>query len=190
MVNIKNIMKSNTANKTKILSTETVLKSKYFYVDKVAIERGGKTFTKEIIRRIPAVIILPINEFDEIYLVSQFRDSVQEVLLETVAGHIEKGDTPLESAKKELQEETGLTAKNWKQIGTFYVSANMDAVVHIFYATDLTEGEQNLDFDEDIEVVKVPFSEALRKVANGEIHVSNNIAAILLLDKLKREGKA
>ncbi len=47
---------------------------------------------------------------------------MQEVLLETVAGHMEKGDTPLQAAKKELQQETGLTAKTWKQLSTFYVA--------------------------------------------------------------------
>jgi len=182
-------MKSTTDVKSKILSKETILKSRYFQIDKVVIARNNKTFTKEIIRKTPAVIILPINDLDEIYLVSQFRDSMQEVLLETVAGHIEEGNTPLEGAKKELQEETGLTAKTWKKIGTFYVSANVDAVIHIFYATDLTEGKQNQDFDEDIEVVKIPFLDALRKIENGEICVSPNAAALLLLDKLKREGK-
>ena len=176
-------------SKSKILSSKNVFKSRYYRIDKEEIERDGKVFTKDILKRTPTVIILPINEKDEIYLVSQYRDSMQKELLEVVAGHIEDSDTPLEAAKKELKEEAGLTAQDWKQISTFHVSANMDAVVHIFYARDLTEGVQELEEDEDIEMVKLPFSEALLKIESGEISVSSNIAAILLFDKLRREGK-
>ncbi len=183
-------MKSNTGNKSKILSRETAFKSKYFQVDKVTIERGGRKFTKDILSRTPTVIILPVNSKDEIYLVSQYRDSMQERLLEVVAGHMEKGELPLEAAKKELHEETGLTAKTWKQLSTFYVSANMDAIVHIFYATDLTEGKQDLDEDEDIEIVKIPFVKALEKIDTGGIRVSSNIASLLLLDRWRKEAES
>ncbi|HUQ85154.1 MAG TPA: NUDIX hydrolase [Candidatus Limnocylindrales bacterium] len=181
-------MKNNTVNKSKIISSQSAFKSKYFEIDKVTIERNGKKFTKDILSRTPTVIILPVNAKDEIYLVSQFRDSMQERLLEVVAGHMEVGETPLIAAKKELHEETGLTAKTWKQLSTFYVSANMNAVVHIFYATDLTEGKQSLDEDEDIEIVKLPFEEALKKIDKYEIKVSSNIASLLLLDRWRREA--
>jgi ADP-ribose pyrophosphatase len=181
-------MKSNTDPNSKITSSETAFKSKYFQVDKVTIERDGKTFTKDILRRTPVVLILPINEKDEIYLVSQFRDSMQERLTEVVAGHIEEGQTPLEAAKAELKEEAGLTAKTWKQLTSFYVSANMDAVVHVFFATDLTEGAQELNEDEEIEIIKVPFRKALEKIDSGEIRVSSNIASLLLLDRWRRQA--
>ncbi|HVF69357.1 MAG TPA: NUDIX hydrolase [Xanthomonadales bacterium] len=181
-------MKSNTDNNTKIISTNPAFKSKYFQVDKVTIDRNGKIITKDILSRTPTVIILPISAKDEIYLVSQFRDSYQEVLLETVAGHIEEGDTPLESAKKELQQETGLIAKTWKHISTIHTSANINDNIHIFYAEDLTEGSQNLDEDEDIEVVKMPFEKALKMIDTGEIRVSSNIASLLLLDRWRREA--
>lgn len=181
-------MNNNTEPKTKITSKQTVFKSKYFKIDRAVIQRDGKTFTKDILSRTPTVIVLPVNAQSEIYLVSQYRDSMQKTLLETVAGHIEKGDTPLESAKKELKEEVGLTAKTWKQIGTFYVSANMNAIVHIFYATDLTEGIQNLDDDENIKVIKIPFKEALLRIETGEICVSSNVASLLFLDKCRRKG--
>ena len=181
-------MKNNTDNKSKIISEETVFKSRYFQIDKVTVERDGKKITKDILRRTPTVIILPVNSEGEIYLVSQFRDSMQERLLEAVAGHMEEGETPLEAAKKELKEETGLSAKTWKQLSTFYVSANMDAYVHIFYATDLEEGKQDLDEDEDIKIVKLAFEKALKKIDTGEIRVSSNIASLLLLDRWRREA--
>lgn len=182
-------MNSNTDINSKIIDRKTVFQSRYFKVEKATIERDGKTFTKDILSRTSSVIILPINENDEIVLVSQYRDSHQKFLLETVAGHIEDGDSPLESAKKELEEETGFSAKTWRHISSIYTSANIQDEVHIFYATNLTEGKQNFDEDEDIEIVKVPFSKALEKINTGEINVSSNIVAILLLDKLRKEGK-
>jgi ADP-ribose pyrophosphatase len=176
-------------NNTKILSSETVFNSKYFYVEKATIQRDGKVIKKDILKRTSSVIILPIDENDEIYLVSQFRDSYQKVMLETVAGHIEEGESPIEAARKELKEEVGLTAGKWREIAKIHTSANINDAVHVFYATDLNEGDQDLDEDEDIDIVKVPFSTALEKVGTGEMQVSSNIASLLLLDKFRREGK-
>lgn len=187
---MKNIMKNTTVNNTKILSSETAFKSKYFEVDKVTLERDGKVIEKDILKRTHSVIVLPINERDEIYLASQFRDSYQETLLETIAGHIEIGDSPLESAKKELKEEAGLTAKTWRELAVMNTSANINDKVYIFLATNLEEGKQELEEDEDIEIVKVSFIEALEKIEKGDIHILSNIAAIFFLDRLRREGKA
>ncbi len=182
-------MKSNTDTKSKLLLKETVFKSKYYQIDQVTIERNGKTFKKDLVTRVPVVMILPITENNEIYLIEQFRDSLQKVLLETVAGKIKPNETLLDNAKRELKEEAGLTAKIWKQISTFHVSANMKGEVSVFVATDLAEGQQDLDTDEEIKVIKIPFAEALEKIEAGEISVSSNVAAILLLDKLRKEGK-
>lgn len=176
-------------NKSKILSRETVFKSKYYQIEHVTIERNGKTFKKDLITRVPVVMILPISVNNEIYLIEQFRDSMQKVLLETVAGKMEPNESLLDNAKRELKEEAGLSAKTWKQISAFHVSANMAGEVTVFYATDLEEGEQALDEDEEIKVIKIPFVDALEKIETGEISVSSNVAAILLLDKLRREGK-
>lgn len=173
---------------SKIISSKNVFKSRYFKVDKEQIERDGKVFTKDILKRTSSVIVLPINENDEIILVSQYRDSHQKFLLETVAGHIEEGETPLESAKKELEEETGFSAKTWKHICSIHTSANIQDEVHIFYAENLTEGKQNFDEDENIQIVKVPFSKALEKIDTGEISVSSNIASLLLLDRWRSEA--
>ena len=114
---------------------------------------------------------------------------MQKVALEVVAGTIEDNGNPLETAKRELKEETGLTAKNWKFLGKIHMSANMSAVAHIFIARELTQGKPQLDDDEEISVVKMPFEEAVEKVISGEIDIASNIAAILLFDKLRKESK-
>ena len=174
---------------TKILSKKTVYQSKYFQVNQVAIEREGKQFTKDIIERRSSVMILPLTENNEIYILSQYRDALQKVILELIAGNMDTISSPLANAKRELQEEGGFIAKTWKQLATFHMSANLVGELHVFVATDLEQAEKNPDEDEAIEVIKMPLQEALEKVEQGEIRVSSNVASLLLLDKLQKEGK-
>lgn len=182
-------MSDNTENKTHIIAEETVYQAKYFRVVRKKIERNGKQFTKDFIQRNTVVYVLPITEKGEVYLEWQYRDAFGKEGLEIVAGTIENEDDPLESAKRELLEETGLTAKNWKQISVNELSVNLNSKQYIFVATDLTEGQASPDEDEEIKLIKMPFEEAVEKVLSGEIYSATHIAAILLYDKLKSQGK-
>lgn len=172
----------------KILSTNTVFSSKYFTIERNILERNGKTFTKDFIHRTPTVFIIPYTN-DEIYLESQYRDAFKKNLIEIVAGKIELNDSPLEAAKRELQEEAGLTANKWVKIADWDLSANMQSKIYVYVATDLSEHKQNLDEDEQIEIIKMPINKIIDKIANGEITIASNIAALLLFDKLKNGGK-
>lgn len=182
-------MKDNTGNKTNVISEETVYQAKYFRVVRKVIERNGKQFTKDFIQRNTVVYILPVTEQGEIYLERQYRDAFGKEGLEIVAGTIENDDDPLESAKRELKEETGLTAKKWNQISVNELSVNLNSKQYIYVATNLTEGQADPDEDEEIKLIKMPFSEAVEKVLSGEIYSATHIAAILLYDKLKSQGK-
>ncbi len=173
----------------KILSKKTVYQSKFFQVNQVEIERNGNVFKKDIIERTSSVMVLPLTENNEIYLLSQYRDALQKVIVELVAGNMDLTKSPLDNAKRELEEEGGFVAKTWKQIATFNMSANLVGELHIFVAKDLEKTHTNPDLDEEIEVIKMPLEEALEKVATGEIRVSSNVASLFLLDKLRREGK-
>lgn len=184
-------MNNNTENNSQFLSKKTVFKSKFFEVKQVVVQRpNGKQFTKDIIYRNPVVFILPVTDNNEIYLLSQYRDAYGKRLLEVVAGTIEEEHAdPLAIAKKELHEETGITAQKWKQLTTLTLSVNMSANIHVFLAQDLQEGVAHTDDDEDIEVIKMPFDEAVQKALNGEINTASHMGVILLLDALKKEGK-
>lgn len=174
----------------KALSQKTIFQSKYFHIDQIVVERNGKQFSKDVIERAPVVFILALTEKDEIYLLSQYRDAFGKRLLEVVAGTMDTADaSPLDVAKRELAEETGLTANKWQELTTLHLSANMVAPMHIFLAQELTEGKAHQDDDEDIELLKMPFSEAVNKAINGEIIVASHIGIILLLNQLKQEGK-
>lgn len=171
-----------------IRSSQPVYQSKTFKVDQVEIERKGKIFKKDIITRDPHVVILPLTDANELYMIKQYRDVYQKEVLELVAGYIEKDEDPFVGAQRELKEETGLTANHWQQLTTIHTSANMDSTIHLFLAKDLTQGASHQDEDEEISLVKIPLEQAVQKVLSGEIFISAYIAAILLLDKLQREG--
>lgn len=173
----------------KILSKKTVYQAKFFHIDQVEIERDGRVFKKDMIIKTPFVIIIPYTENKEIYLESQYRDAFGKVLLESPAGKIPNGEDPLEGAKRELEEETGLRARKWTHAATWEISPNMNQTIYVFFATDLEEGKQKLDDDEVIDIVKMPLTEALDKITAGEIVVAPDLAAILLLDKFLKEGK-
>jgi ADP-ribose pyrophosphatase len=182
-------MKNNTASKPKILSSKNVFQSKFFRVIRAEIERNGKRFTKDLLERNDTVVILPITNSGEIYMIMQYRDSYGKSFIELPAGNMEHNDSPLESAKRELNEETGLTANNWQHIATFITSANIKGLVHVFTASDLEKGQQALEEDEEIKILKVPINEAIRKIETGEIQATAFVSALLLFDKLRKEGK-
>ncbi len=174
---------------SKIISKKLQFESKFFKVTQAVIERDGKQFTKDFIERRDAVFVLPLTDLDEIYLVSQHRDALQKASLEVIAGNMEVGEEPLEAAKRELQEEVGLRANEWKHLVTWHLSANMIGRCHLFLATNLIEGEISPDDDESLETIRMPFDEAVGKALNGEIDVMSSVAGLLLLNKLKKEGK-
>ena len=100
------------------------------------------------------------------------------------AGKLEKGEDPKEAALRELSEETGLTAKNIVHIGDLYTTpALIDEVIHMYIATDLTQGEQHLDYDEFVNTLKIPLSKAVDMVMNGEIKDSKTQTVILKAEK-------
>lgn len=174
---------------TKILSRKIIFSSQYFEIEQVILEKDGKKFTKEFCKRRSVVYILALTENDEIYLVSQYREVLRQQTLELVAGTCEADSDPLENAKRELEEEAGVTAKHWELLQTINLSANVLQKIYIFIALDLQEGEPHPDDDESIQVIKIPFQDAVKKVLQGEIHVASNITALLLYDKLRREGE-
>ncbi len=172
-----------------MISQKIIFQSKYFKVNQIVVERNGKKFVKEIVERNPFVVVLALTPKNEVYLVSQYRDALQKTSLEVVAGLIEPGETPAHAAKRELQEETGLIAQTVTPLITGNVSPNMVNICNIFVATDLISGQTQQDDDEDIEVIKVPLSQAIKKIETGEISILSHVAALLLFDKLQKEGK-
>ena len=172
----------------KVIATETVFTSKNFQIKRNTIERNGKTFTKDFIDRNSVVLVIPYQG-NEIYMESQFRDALGTTSLEIVSGNMEASLDPFVNAKRELKEETGLVAQTWTQIGEWDLSVSMKAKLYVFAATDLQEGESHLEFDEEIEVIKMPLEKVIENIDNGQITGASHIAALLVFKKMKEEGK-
>lgn len=149
-------------------------------IDTVILPDGNRT-TREVVVHQGAVAIVAVTEAEEILLVKQFRYPVGQVLLEIPAGKLEKGEDPLECAKRELSEETGCAAEEWQPISTFYTTPGFsDEIMHLYLAKKLYKNEQTADTDEFIEVQQVSLDSAVQKVFSGEIKDAKSIAGILL----------
>jgi ADP-ribose pyrophosphatase len=136
-----------------ILSSKEILKNKLFtVVDEVAQDNNGFEIHRNIIRHPGSAVMMAVDEKDRILLVKQFRLPAEADLWELPAGRLDPGETPLEAAKRELQEETGYTAKNWTELVSFWPSPGYVAEkMNLFLAEDLTAGEQHLMDDERIQ---------------------------------------
>ncbi|MBW4434531.1 MAG: NUDIX hydrolase [Pelatocladus maniniholoensis HA4357-MV3] len=134
-------------------------------------------------------IILAITTNQEIVFVRQYRHAVENFFIELPAGSFDPNQESAEvAAKRELQEETGYTAKNIKKITTLYDRPSKDTnQLHLFLAEDVVKtSEQLLDITEEIEVILIPIESVLEKIFQGEICVAGSVAALFLGLNLNR----
>lgn len=149
-------------------------------VDEVELP-NGKRATREVVEHPGAVAVAALTEKGEIVLVRQFRKPAEEVLLEIPAGKLDPGEKPLDCVRRELMEETGITAECIKPLLSYYTTPGFsNEVIHLFLATGLRRGEAAPDKDEFLEVTYLPLSEALRLVREGKIRDAKTIIGILL----------
>ncbi|HSE36038.1 MAG TPA: NUDIX hydrolase [Blastocatellia bacterium] len=124
---------------------------------------------------------LPLFEDKTVALVRQWRYPLGRYSLEIAAGRIEPGHSPEETAARELEEELGYRARDLRKLGEFFVAPGYcEERLFVYLATGLEASEQSLDDDEEIEVVRMPFAEALARVHSGEIDDAKSIIAILI----------
>lgn len=127
-----------------------------------------------------AVGILPIDEENYTWLVRQTRYTLGGYTWEIPEGGAAISEAPLECARRELEEEVGLEAKQWQRILYLHTSNSVtDEQAHVFLATQLSVCPQHLDETEDIQVKKLPFAEAYQMVLSGQITDALSVAAIL-----------
>jgi 8-oxo-dGTP pyrophosphatase MutT (NUDIX family) len=171
----------------KILKSEEVFKGKDINLRRLTVElASGKSFEADVAERPDEVVIIPQISEKEIVLVKQFRRGVGETLLELPAGKIEKGESATTAAQRELEEETGYKAGKLEELNKTFVSPGWTALKRIFFlAKELTatSDPKPCDPDENIEMVKLPFKEALAKAASGEIQDEATVLGLLLTQK-------
>lgn len=154
----------------------------------VIIPNGKKGIYGKVHFKNYAVGIIPIDENNNTWLVGQYRYTLNEYSWEIPEGGALIPMDPLEAAKKELAEEVGLQAKNWKLIAKLHNSNSVtDEVAFIYVAKDLSEAYAEPDETEVIEVKKIPLQEAIQMVMNGQITDSMSVAGLLKLHFLEQE---
>lgn len=175
----------------KIISQKTILKTELFNVKEIELQSSaGKRKIHHEAERAPVVSVFPLTDQYELYLISQYRYMYKKSVLEAVAGYVKKKETTIAAAKRELKEETGIEASQLEEIARIRMAGSVfKSTTNLFLAKGLEMGDNNLDDDEEITVIKMPLSEAVEKVMTGEINHATSIIGILLLDKLRNEKK-
>ena len=171
------------------VSTEHVFDGLILHIDHVTNRLpNGKLAKREVARHIGAAAVLPVDENGDVYLVRQFRAPVERVLLEIPAGKLDyKGEDRLEAARRELREETGLQARNWTHLNDLLTTVGFcDECIGIYLARELSTGDSDPDEDEFLNVVKMPFAEAVELVYRYEITDAKTVCALLMAQRYLR----
>ncbi len=144
---------------------------------------SGETTDVHVLRHPGAAAIVPISDKNRVVLIRQYRHAFADVIWEIPAGTRTSDEEPLSCARRELREETGYSAQAWESLGMMTpVPGYSDERIHLFLATDLTAGHQNLDRDELLEVCEIDWNKAMEMVYNGIIQDGKTIAGLLLAD--------
>jgi ADP-ribose pyrophosphatase len=171
----------------KILSRKIGYRGKVYTVvaDRVR-EPQGVVALREIIRHHGSVVVLAVDDSTSpprVLLEKQYRYAADDYLWELPAGHIDPGEEPARAAKRELLEETGLTAKHWKRALRFYVSPGiLDETMEVFLATGLTRGKAHPEDDERIQTRFFPVPSALKMAHSGTIRDAKTLVSLFWLD--------
>ena len=181
------IMDNEEYLREKQISSEEIFDGVILHVVKDKIElSNGNTSSREVIRHIGAVCVIPVTDENEVIVERQYRYPFDEVITEIPAGKLDsKAEDRLSAAKRELKEETGITADKWTNLGDFYpAAAYSDERITMYLAQGLHEGEQNLDDDEFLNIIKVPLASLVEDVMAGKIPDSKTQVAILKAAKI------
>ncbi|QGT98984.1 ADP-ribose pyrophosphatase [Candidatus Syntrophocurvum alkaliphilum] len=174
----------------KTISTKEIFNGRIvsLRIDEVSLPDGNKSY-REIVEHPGAVGVVAIDDENCIWMVKQFRKPVEKEMLEIPAGKLDAGEDTVECAKRELEEETGLTANNWDEILYYYTTPGFSSeILYLYMATELTQGEYNPDKDEFLEVLKIPLEEAYSAIFEGKITDGKSIIGIQYAYKKLERG--
>ncbi len=144
------------------------------------LQPDGKKGFRDLVHSSGGVVILPLDGKGNVTLVRQFRYAHGRVLLEAVAGKLEKGEEPFPAAQRELREETGFTAAQWDFLGAIETSPGfLTEKLYLYLARGLSRGETDLDEGEFLEPVTVDLGEAAAMAADGRISDAKTMAVLL-----------
>lgn len=155
-----------------------------------ALLPNGNTAIREVVEHPGGVCVAALTEDDCLLFVRQFRYPYGEILLELPAGKRDPGEEPLQTGKRELKEETGFTASQYRSLGRLYPTPGyVNEVIYMYLATDLTAGETSPDEDEFLEIEKIPLETAVQMVLNGDLPDAKTQIMVLKIYALRQMGE-
>jgi ADP-ribose pyrophosphatase len=163
---------------------EVLLETRLF---RVVRHRGrtasGHEYVRETVQHPGAVVVLPILDDGRVCLIRNYRVAVKRALIELPAGTLEPGEDPADTARRELEEETGYQAAHIEPLLQFYMSPGiLNERMHAYLATGLKQGPAKLEAGEEIEPLLVEREEALRMIRDDEIQDGKTIATLLFYE--------
>ena len=167
---------------------DILYKAARFRVERVTYDSNdGTRHAKDIVRHPGAVTIVPLLDDGRICFVENYRAAVAERLVELPAGTLEPPEEPLQTALRELAEETGYRASKIEHLTTLSMSPGiLDEKMYVYAATGLVAGEMALEAGEDIRVASHTWDEALAMVRDGRIRDAKTVAALLYYERFRR----
>jgi len=172
----------------KKLGSRTIYENDWMQVleDHVINPGGGENQYGYVHFKNRAVAIIPLDQDHNVWLVGQQRYTLGAWSWELPMGGAPLDEAPLEAAKRELMEETGLRAATWTEIMRLHTSNSItDEVGIVYLAEELTEGEPQFEETEDLEILKLPLQDAVAMVDAGEITDAISVAALLRIAAIK-----
>jgi ADP-ribose pyrophosphatase len=182
------LSKGSKGKKAEVLEREVKYSGLVFDVTREKVrEPGGLVSTRDFVLHPGSVVVLPVFENGDILLIRQYRHAAKDYLWELVAGRKDEGEDFREGARRELQEETGYTAKKLKKILELFPTPGfVEEKMVLFLAQGLTEGEATPEDDEKIETKIVTLKKAMEWIRNGTIRDMKTAAGILFYEKFVR----
>ena len=175
----------------KIISSVEKLKNKLFTVSHDhAVDPNGFEIKRDIVHHRGSAVMMPVDDRKRVLLVRQYRLPAKSFLWELPAGSMDPGENSLQTAKRELKEETGYRAKKWKKLITFFPSPGfLTEKMTIYLATGLTEGAAEPMEDERIETRWFTSKEIKKAIAEGEIQDAKTMLGYFFWKRSRRKGK-
>ena len=157
----------------------------HVFKDTVQLPNGNPA-TREVIRHVGAVGVVPVTDDGKVIVEQQFRYPLDQVITEIPAGKLDSfAEDRLSAAKRELEEETGYTAKEWVELGDYYPTpAYCDERITLYLARGLTQGQRHLDEDEFLNFKAVPLADLVEDVMAGRITDGKTQVAILKVARI------